>query len=108
MANLPIFEIVFAETIVLYHHYCAALSCIATPALYCNLHLKCFKQKPGCELKLAADGDNAILMLIWSHCHFQQENVKVSFYLLYTGVKVLKMRYLYTVIKVFCSSSTSI
>ena len=31
LANLPVFEIVFAANIVLYHHCCAALSCTATP-----------------------------------------------------------------------------
>ena len=38
-----------------------------------------FQVKTCCELKLAADFDNANLLLIWSHCHFQQKNVKVSF-----------------------------
>ena len=33
LANLPVFEIVFAASIVLYHHWCAALSCTATPVL---------------------------------------------------------------------------
>ena len=37
LKNLLIFEIVFAARIILYHHYRAALSCIATPALYCNM-----------------------------------------------------------------------
>ena len=36
-----------------------------------------FQVKIGCELKLAADNDNANLILIWPHCHFQQ-NEKVS------------------------------
>ena len=34
--------------------------------------------KIGCELILAADDDNANLILIWPHCYFQQ-NVKVLF-----------------------------
>ena len=33
LVNLPVFEIVFAASIVLYHHCCAALSCTATPVL---------------------------------------------------------------------------
>ena len=37
LANLPVFEIVFAASNVSYHHYFSALSCIATPMLYCNL-----------------------------------------------------------------------
>ena len=32
-----IYEIVFATSIILYHHCCAAPSFIATPLLYCNL-----------------------------------------------------------------------
>ena len=38
-----------------------------------------FQVKTGCELKLAAESDNANLILIWSHCHFKQKNAKVSF-----------------------------
>ena len=30
-----------------------------------------FQVKIGCELKLAADDDNANLILIWPHHHFQ-------------------------------------
>ena len=37
-----------------------------------------FQVKIGCELKLAADDDNANLILIWPHRHFQQ-NEKVPF-----------------------------
>ena len=33
LANLPVFETVFAASILLYHDCCAALSCIATPAV---------------------------------------------------------------------------
>ena len=33
LANLPVFEIVFAASIVLYHQCCAALSCTAMPVL---------------------------------------------------------------------------
>ena len=36
-----------------------------------------FEVKIGCELKLAADGDNANLILTWQFRHFQQKNVKV-------------------------------
>ena len=36
-----------------------------------------FQVKTGCELKFAVDGDNANLILIWSHCHFLQKNVKM-------------------------------
>ena len=41
LANLSVFEIVFATSIVLYHHCCAALSCIATLLLYCYLCCVC-------------------------------------------------------------------
>ena len=41
LANLSVFEIVFATSIVLYHHCCAALSCIATLLLFCNLCCVC-------------------------------------------------------------------
>ena len=41
-----------------------------------------FQVKPGCELKLAADDDNANLILIWPHRQFQR-NVKVPLCLLY-------------------------
>ena len=37
LESLPLFEIVFAVSVVLYHQCCAALSCIATPVSYCNL-----------------------------------------------------------------------
>ena len=32
-ASLPVFEIVFAASIALYHEHCAALSCNATPGV---------------------------------------------------------------------------
>ena len=87
-----------------------------------------FQVKTGCELKLAADGDNAHLILIWSHHHFQQKNVKVLFCQKYrrrsqkcvTGIlssnlfvlqvavlEALKnVCYRYTVIEFVCSLST--
>ena len=58
----------------------------------------------GCELKLAADHDNANLILIWPHRHFQKNNVKVSF-CQNTGAEVLKMRYRYAVMEFVCGSS---
>ena len=36
LASLPVFEIMFAASIVLYRQCCAALSYIATPVSYCN------------------------------------------------------------------------
>ena len=36
--------------------------------------------KTSCELKLAADCDNANLILIWSDHHFQQKNMMVLFF----------------------------
>ena len=36
-ANLPVFEIIFTASIVLYHYCFTALFCIATSVLYCNL-----------------------------------------------------------------------
>ena len=33
LANLPVFEILFAANIVLYHHCCTTLSCTAMPVL---------------------------------------------------------------------------
>ena len=38
-----------------------------------------FQVKKVCELKLAADSDNANLILIWSHHHFHQKNLRVPF-----------------------------
>ena len=77
-----------------------------------------FQIKIVCELKLAIDNDHANLILIWFHCHFQQ-NVKVSFYQNYwhsvigfvcgssTVLGVPKnVLLIYTVIKFICSLST--
>ena len=55
-------------------------------------------------MKLAADDDNANLILIWPRRHFQQKKVEVPF-AKNTGIKVLKMRYWYAVIKFVCGSS---
>ena len=37
LASLPVFEIVFAASIALYHQCCAALSCIATAVSFRDL-----------------------------------------------------------------------
>ena len=50
-------------------------------------------------------GNNANLILIWPHRHFQQ-NLKVPFCQKNTGVEALKMRYRYPVIGFVCGSST--
>ena len=103
LTSLSVFEVEFVASIALYQHCCAALSCIATPLVYCNL---CFvgetlflaqvlvkqywfwvtilelfhirhtsaiwsKCKWVPKTKLVPGDDNANLMLICPHSHFQ-------------------------------------
>ena len=67
-----------------------------------------FQVKIGCELKLAADDDDANLMLIWPHRHFQQKKVKVLLLPKKPGVEDLKMRYRYAIIEFVSGSSTCV
>ena len=51
-----------------------------------------FQVKKVCELKLEADSDNVNLILIWSHHHFHQKNLRVPFRQKYLKMEFLKMR----------------